>query len=382
MSKTAAESTERKFPKVDESKHIKSLATYNLLGKSGLRVSPLCFGTGTFGDKWGENWSIDKSTAKDILKRFFEAGGNFIDTADTYHEGQSEEITGALMRELIPRDFLVLSTKFTFGMRPGDPNGGGNGRKHMIEAVENSLRRLQTDYIDLYWMHNWDTMTPAEEVMSSLNQLVQSGKVRYIGLSNPPAWYLARAQTIAELRGWERVSAIQMQYSMAARNIEFEYTDAALEMGIGICPWSPLSNGLLTGKYKREGNKIKGEGRLATSWVTDPTIDPLSDQTANIVDTLCEIAKELGVSPAQLALNWVAHRPAVVSTVIGASKVSQLEDNIKALEFEIPDEMMKKLNEVSKPKAQYPYFFHEEEHLANANSQTRTRRAPNLNVKR
>jgi len=171
-------------------KQIKSLATYYLLGKSGLRVSPLSLGTATFGEVWEGRWSSDKDTAKAIVKRYLEAGGNFLDTADGYHEGQSEEITGELVHELTNRDEVVLATKYTFGTRAGDPNGGGNGRKHMLESVEKSLKRLKTDYIDLYWVHNWDTMTPAEEVMSSLNSLVQSGKVRYIGLSNPPAWYL------------------------------------------------------------------------------------------------------------------------------------------------------------------------------------------------
>lgn len=192
MSQATAEKSTRSAPAVDTSKHITSLATYHLLGRSGLRVSPLCFGTGTFGDAWGEHWTTSEAQAKEILKRFLEAGGNFLDTADSYQEGQSEQITGKLVRELTNRDKLVIATKFTFGTNPGDPNGGGNGRKHMIEAVNASLKRLQTDYVDLLWVHNWDTMTPAEEVMSTLNTLVQSGKVRYIGLSNPPAWYLGR----------------------------------------------------------------------------------------------------------------------------------------------------------------------------------------------
>ncbi|HEY9774136.1 MAG TPA: aldo/keto reductase [Planktothrix sp.] len=347
---------------IDKSKHVRSLASYYLLGRSGLRVSPLAFGAGTFGSKWGDHWSIDKATAKSILQRYFEAGGNFIDTADTYHEGESEEITGGLIKELTRRDQVVLATKFSFGMHDGDPNGGGNGRKHILEAVEASLRRLQTDYIDLYWLHNWDTITPVEEVMSTLNQLVHSGKVRYIGLSNPPAWFLGRAQTLAQLRGWEPISAIQMQYSLAMRNIEFEYVDAAIEMGIGICPWSPLANGLLTGKYKVSADKVSGDGRLANSWSTDPFNDPKNERNIAIVKTLIEVAEKLGRSPAQVALNWVTTQPGVASSIIGASKLSQLEDNIQALEFEIPEELRKKLDEVSKPELFYPYFFHTGEH--------------------
>lgn len=349
---------ERAIPSIDTSKQVPSLAQYHTLGRSGLRVSPLALGTATFGDQWGPNWGTEVGVAKEILKRFLEAGGNFLDTADTYHNGESEEITGKLIRQLTNRDNVVLATKFSFATRPGDPNSGGNGRKHIMEAVDASLRRLGTDYIDLYWLHNWDGVTPAEEVMNTLNSLVQSGKVRYIGLSNPPAWYLGRAQTIAELRGWEKIAAIQMEYSLAVRNIEFEYVDAAAEMGIGILPWSPLANGLLTGKYKKEGKELKGDGRLANSWVTDPHVNPLEDKTDNLVQGLVDVAQQLGRSPAQVALNWVTNRKAVVSTIIGASKLTQLEDNIHALEFDIPAELLKRLDELSAPKAEYPYFFH------------------------
>ncbi len=364
-------------PEVDRSKQIQSLATYNLLGRSGLRVSPLAFGTGTFGDAWGEHWATSKSLAKDILNHYFEAGGNFIDTADTYQNGQSEEITGEILREFGNREQVVIASKFTFGMHPGDPNGGGNGRKHMIEAVNASLRRLGTDYIDLYWVHNWDTLTSAEEVMSSLNNLVQSGKVRYIGLSNPPAWYLGRAQTIAELRGWEKLAAIQMEYSLAVRNIEFEYIDAAQEMGFGVVPWSPLANGLLTGKYKFENDTVQGTGRLASTWLTDPTMDLHGKKTAALLTELLAVAKELGKSPAQVALNWVTNRPGVSSTIIGATKMAQLEDNLKALEFEIPEELLKRLDEVSKPDVTYPYFFHTGDLRANASSQANIRKSHN-----
>ncbi|MBP7579018.1 MAG: aldo/keto reductase [Candidatus Obscuribacter sp.] len=363
-------------------KQIKSLATYYLLGKSGLRVSPLSLGTATFGEVWEGHWSSDKDTAKAIVKRYLEAGGNFLDTADGYHEGQSEEITGELVHELTNRDEVVLATKYTFGTRAGDPNGGGNGRKHMLESVEKSLKRLKTDYIDLYWVHNWDTMTPAEEVMSSLNSLVQSGKVRYIGLSNPPAWYLGRAQTLAEWRGWEKIAAIQMEYSLAVRNIEFEYTDAAIELGIGICPWSPLANGLLTGKYKRENGQIKGDGRLASTWITDPHMDASGDKAMAMVDVLVEVAGQLGRTPAQVALNWVTNQPGVVSTIIGASKLTQLEDNINALEFEIPTALLEQLNQASEPKLQYPYFFHTGDLHKNVSAQTRTLKTPKGYFKR
>ncbi len=360
----------------DQSKQLPGLATYYLLGRSGLRVSPLCFGTGTFGSTWGENWTIDKDTARSILKRFFEAGGNFVDTADGYNNGESEEYTGELIKQLADREKIVVATKFTFGRVPGDPNAGGNSRKNMITALDRSLKRLQMDYVDLYWVHNWDALTPAEEVMSTLNAVVDSGKVRYIGLSNPPAWYLGRAQTIAELRGWERICAIQMQYSLAVRNIEFEYVDAAIEMGIGICPWSPLSNGLLTGKYKPAAGKLTGDGRLTLSWVTDPTLDINGERAAKIVESLLAAAKELGRSPAQVALNWVTTQPGVVSSVIGATKLSQLEDNIGAMEFTIPSEIRARLDEVSKPELHYPYFFHTGNIHEAVTNQTAVKRQP------
>lgn len=376
MAKAVAEKTPRKAPELDTSKQVKSLASYYGLGRTGLKVSPLCLGTATFGQAWGPNWSSDKHTAKEIVARYLEAGGNFLDTADSYHNGESEEITGELVRELSNRDQVVIATKFTFSMRPGDPNGGGNGRKHIIEAVDGSLRRLGTDYIDLYWMHNWDKVTPAEELMSTLNSLVNSGKVRYIGLSNPPAWYLGRAQTIAELRGYEKIAAIQMEYSLAARSIEHEYVDAALELGMGICPWSPLANGLLSGKYKFDGKDFKGDGRVTNAWSTDPAVDLDKERLAKLVEVLVAVAKELGKSPAQVALNWVTKRPGVTSTIIGASKLSQLEDNIQALEFDIPCELACKLNEASAPHPAYPYFFHQGDLHANVNSFTNVKRNP------
>lgn len=376
---TKTETQTRERPQLDTSKQIASLAEYDLLGRSGLRVSPLSFGTATFGNSWGPHWGTEIDNAKVMLKRYVEAGGNFIDTANTYHEGQSEEITGQLVKELFNRDSIVIATKFAFGALLGDPNSGGNGRKNIMQSLDASLKRLGTDYIDLYWMHNWDTVTSAEELMSTLNQAVQSGKVRYIGLSNPPAWYLGRAQTIAELRGWEKLAAIQMEYSLAMRNIEFEYVDAALEMGIGILPWSPLANGLLTGKYRREDGQIKGDGRLANAWVTDPHIDPLDQKNHDLVEGLVEVAKQLNRTPAQVALNWVTRRPGVVSTIIGATKLSQLEDNLQALEFVIPDEQLAKLNKLSEPKVGYPYFFHQGELLGNVNSSARVRKRTNLN---
>lgn len=336
---------------------IASLATYSLLGRSGLRVSPLCLGTMTFGTEWG--WGSPKETAHRVLARYLEAGGNFVDTADGYTNGTSEELIGAYFAEHGGRDAVVLATKFTFNARAGDPNAGGNGRKNIHRALEGSLRRLRTDYLDLYWMHAWDGLTPVEEVLDTFDALVRAGKVRYVGFSDVPAWYLARAQTIAELRGRERVCALQLEYSLVERNIEREHVPAAEELGVGLCPWSPLASGLLTGKYRRQGDDLAGSGRLAAiRGAGNPNFDKLfAERNWRIVDTLVEVANELGRSPTQVALNWITNRPAVASTLIGATTVEQLEENLGSLEFAIPAELAARLDEVSRPERVHPYIF-------------------------
>jgi aryl-alcohol dehydrogenase-like predicted oxidoreductase len=338
---------------------IDSLANYSLLGRSGLRVSPLCLGTMTFGTEWG--WGSPAEAARKILDRYLEAGGNFIDTADMYTGGKSEEMLGQFLKGS-RRDHVVLATKFTFNAAPGDPNAGGNGRKNIMRAIESSLRRLQTDYIDLYWLHVWDGLTPVEEVMNTLDTLVRSGKVRYIGLSDTPAWYLARAQTLAELHGRERICALQLEYSLIERGIEREHIPAALHLGMGVCPWSPLASGLLSGKYKKgnNGDGAQGSGRLKTVQGSgNPAFDKFTPRNWKIVDVLMSVADTLGHSPAQVALNWITRRPGVTSTIIGATKPEQLEDNLKALEFTIPPELSRKLEEAGRPESIFPYMFYE-----------------------
>jgi aryl-alcohol dehydrogenase-like predicted oxidoreductase len=330
-----------------------SLQQYLTLGRSGLRVSPLCLGTMTFGTEWG--WGSDESTAGQILDAYLAAGGNFLDTADLYTVGKSEEICGRLIKDRGLRDRIVLATKYTFNADPANPNAGGNGRKNMYRALEGSLRRLQTDYIDLYWMHIWDGITPVEEVMAGLNDLVRSGKVRYIGFSDVPAWYAARAQTLAQFAHSEPVIALQLEYSLVERNIEREHVGAARELGMGICPWSPLASGFLAGKYKRGE---KGEGRLQiVKDAGNPTFDKFSDHNWRILDVLLAAAKEIGRPPAEVALNWVATQPGVSSTIIGATKMSQLESNLHALDFEIPAEIRARLDEGSKLDPAHPYLM-------------------------
>ena len=238
----------------------KSLDTYVTLGRSGLRVSPLALGTMTFGTEWG--WGSEEQVARAVFDAYIEAGGNFIDTANVYTEGRSEELLGKFITDSGLRQRLVLATKFTFNPDPGDPNAGGNGRKNIYRAVEDSLRRLKTDYIDLYWLHAWDTVTPVEEVVSTLNALVESGKIRHYGFSDTPAWYVARAKTLAEKEGKQGLIALQLEYSLVERNIEREHVPAAQELGLAITPWSPLAGGFLTGKYKQKGDTGEGEGRL------------------------------------------------------------------------------------------------------------------------
>ena len=336
---------------------IPSLASYHLLGRSGLRVSPLSLGTMTFGTEWG--WGSPEDTARAIYRRYLEAGGNFIDTADMYTGGRSEQMLGQFMEESGDRERIVLATKFTFNARPGDPNAGGNGRKNIMQALEGSLRRLRTDYIDLYWLHAWDGMTPAEEVIATLDSAVRAGKIRYIGLSDTPAWYAARMQTLAEWRGFERVCALQLEYSLVERAIELEYVTLAHELGMGICPWSPLAGGLLSGKYQRTSNGSgTGSGRLEqTKESANPVFRKFTERNWAITETLLAVAKEMDRPPAQVALNWITRRPAVASTIIGATRLDQLEANLSALSFEIPAPLSARLEAVGAPQIGFPYAF-------------------------
>ena len=329
---------------------------YVTLGRSGLRVSPLCLGTMTFGTEWG--WGNEESAARAIFQKYLEAGGNFVDTADGYTNGKSEEMVGKFIREAKARDRVVLATKFTFNAEPGNPNAGGNGRKNIYRALEGSLRRLQTDYVDLYWLHAWDTITPVEEVLASLDTLVRSGKVRHLGLSDVPAWYLARAQTLAEQQGREKIIALQLEYSLVERNIEREHIPAAQELGMGVCPWSPLAGGFLSGKYKREGQRGAPQGRIEIQKEQGTTIfERTTERNWGILDVLLGVAKEMGKPAAQVALNWVATQPGVTSTIIGATKIPQLESNLTSLDLAIPAELRARLDEASKIEPVHPYVF-------------------------
>jgi aryl-alcohol dehydrogenase-like predicted oxidoreductase len=328
---------------------------YHLLGRTGLRIAPLALGTMTFGEEWG--WGSSEDGARQVFNAYCDAGGNFLDTADMYTMGSSETLLGKFVRERNCRDFVVIATKYTFNAQPGNPNAGGNGRKNMLRAVEGSLRRLGTDYIDLYWVHAWDGMTPVEETMHGLNALVESGKVRYIGLSDCPAWYVSRAQTLAEIRGWERLAGVQMEYNLIERNIENEFVPMVVELGMGIVVWSPLASGFLTGKYTRDTLDI---GRLGT--VKDsgnPVFERITrkDRNWEIEGVLRRVAQEVGRPAAQVALNWITKRPGVSAVLVGAKSVDQLQSNLQSLDFEIPPELSSQLEAASRPESVTPYMF-------------------------
>lgn len=320
------------------------------LGNSGLRVSPFCLGTMTFGLDWG--WGSDEAESHRILSRFIELGGNFIDTANFYTHGHSEQIIGEFLTQKVKRrDQLVIATKFFSSLYSGDPNAGGANRKSLIAACENSLRRLQTDYIDLYWLHCWDKFTPIEETMSALDDLVKQGKVRYIGFSDTPAWKCAEAQMIAKFRGWAPLIALQIEYSLLERTVEGELVPMAREMGMGITPWSPLKQGVLTGKYTRETRDNPEAGRGA--WVTAA----LTDKAYDIIDELLRISKELKSSPSRVALAWLQSKPGVKSPIVGARTLQQLDDNIAALDLKLQPEHIAKLDELSAPTLNFPHDF-------------------------
>ncbi len=334
------------------------LNEYVTLGRSGLRVSPLALGTMTFGnDRWG---STD-AESKRIFDRYVEAGGNLIDVADVYTEGKSEEVVGGFVAEGNLHDRLVIATKFTFNPQEGNPNSGGNGRKNIYRALEGSLRRLKLDYVDLYWMHVWDTITPVEEVVSTLSDLVREGKIRYYGFSDVPAWYAARAHTLAEHRGFEPPIGLQLEYSLVERSIEREHIPAARELGIGICPWSPLASGFLTGKYTKEGPASSKGSRLdVLKDSNNPVFNKFTERNWAIVAAVQDVAKQTGHAAAEIALNWVAHQPGVTSTIIGATSLKQLETNLKAITFVLPADAAAKLDKVSRLEVAHPYMFFEE----------------------
>lgn len=329
-----------------------SLTNYRTLGRSGLVVSPLALGTMTFGT---QRWGVDQSESRAIFEAYVEAGGNVIDTADVYADGASEEMVGEFIAESGLRDQIVLSTKFGFNVAAssastitgpgGNPHAGGAGAKHIHQAIDASLKRLRTDYIDLYWMHIWDGVTPVEEIVQVLSDLVRAGKIRYYGLSDMPAWVATKAATITAERGLARPIAMQVEYSLVARDVEAEHVPAALDGGMGVVPWSPLAGGFLTGKYHR--TETPTAGRLSGA---NPFGDSkFSDHNYEILDVVNEVAEEIGATAAQTSLAWVNHQPSVGTTLIGASSVQQLNANIASSDVGLTEDQLDRLSRVSAP---------------------------------
>jgi aryl-alcohol dehydrogenase-like predicted oxidoreductase len=318
---------------------------YKLLGYSGLRVSELCLGTMTFGTQWGIG--ADKDESSDMYDAFRDAGGNFIDTANMYTAGSSERYLSDFLSA--DRDEVVLATKYTLFERKGDPNGGGNHRKNMMHTVERSLKRLKTDFNDLLWLHDWDFMTPAEEGMRGLDDLVRMGKVLYIGISDTPAWVVARCNTIAELRGWTRFVGLQVEYSLVQREAERDLLPMAKSLDIGVTAWSPLASGILTGKYAA-AKSDDAERRLDSISFHD-----VNARNLKIAAVVVETAEELGCSPAQLALAWL--RTKKVIPILGARTTAQLQDNLGCLDIDLDAEVLAKLEEAAPVDLGFPHAF-------------------------
>jgi aryl-alcohol dehydrogenase-like predicted oxidoreductase len=328
-----------------------SLTSYVTLGRSGLRVSPFALGTMTFGEDWG--WGASVADSEAMLSAYLDRGGNFIDTANIYTNGHSEVIIGNYFASRKDRrDRAVIGTKFYGSLHDGDPNGGGAGRKALMQQCEASLRRLRTDVIDLYWLHNWDPRTPIEETLRTLDDLIASGKIRHVGFSDLPAWVVAEAQTIAEFRNWTPAIALQLEYSLLERTSERELIPMALDFGLGVVPWSPLKNGFLSGKYRR-GQSTASSGRAAL--VGGP-----ADADYDVIEAVVAIADEIGATPAAVALAWINGRPGVASTLVGARSVAQLEANFAALDLVLDEERRARLEALSAPSLGFPQALYRE----------------------
>ena len=363
---------------------------YYLLGKSGLRVSEICLGTMTFGKEWG--WGASKEESRKIFDAYVDAGGNFIDTANIYTNGTSEKYVGDFAS--YDRERFVIATKYTSNTRAGDPNAGGNHRKNMLQSLEASLRRLNTDYIDLYWVHAWDQTTPIEEMMRALDDMIKSGKILYIGISDAPGWIVSQANTLANLKGWTEFSCIQVEYSLIERTSERELLPMANALDIGITAWSPLGSGVLTGKYNKSSNKAllnntvnkdynqkesttndsktrtsssssisdeQNDNRLNVASFSEISNTLLKERNLRIAEEVVNIAQEIKRTPSQVALNWIRQSKKIfrnkIIPIIGAKNLVQINDNLACMEFVLSDDQIQRLNEVSKIELGFPHDF-------------------------
>jgi len=344
---------------------------YRLLGASGLRVSELCLGTMTFGEDWG--WGAPKEESHRMFDAFLEAGGNFIDTACNYTNGTSETFVGEFVKGR--RERLVIATKYSLSMRKDDPNGGGNSRKNLVQSLDASLQRLGTDYVDLLWLHMWDYMTPVDEIMRALDDVVRAGKVLYIGISDTPAWIVSRANTMAELRGWSRFVALQIPYNLVRRAPERDLLPMAETLDLAVTPWGVLASGLLSGKYDdaakapKQGTRLAGRER-GTGVFSEPSLRAAAEVSA--------IAAELGRSSAQVAINWIrARKGPVTIPILGATKAKQLVDSMGCLAFDLEPEHVRRLDEASPIELGFPHDFLETDHVLQLiHGETHPRLAP------
>ena len=326
--------------------------SYVTLGRSGLRVSRFALGSAAFGEEIG--YGVDKDVSEAIIARYVDLGGNFIDTANLYSRGHAEVIIGDYFaRNKALRQRTVISTKFYGNLYPGDPNGGGASRSAIIAQCEESLRRLRMDHIDLFWMHCWDSFTPIDESMMALDDLVRQGKVRYIGVSNLPAWKIAQAQTLAHLRGWSPLIALELEYSLMERTIEGEHVPLALELGLGVIPWGALRSGVLSGAFGLTRTSEVVSRRASVN----STMANLTAKEEAILTTLKRVADELGVSMTTVALAWVKAQPGVAVTLLGIDHPDQIEPNARGQDVVLSPEQMDALNAASKPTLNFPHAF-------------------------
>jgi aryl-alcohol dehydrogenase-like predicted oxidoreductase len=326
------------------------LDAFRPIGRSGLIVSPMALGAMTFRRA---TWGTDDAASAAVFDAYVEAGGNFVDTAESYSDGGSEELLGRLVRERGLRERTVIATKFGWATARGNPNAGGSGRKNVRRAVEGSLRRLGTDWIDLYWLHVWDRVTPALELLVTLNDLVRAGKIRYFGLSNAPAWFVTQMVMLAQAHGLQGPVMLQNFYALVERSIENEHLPLAREFGLAVQPWAPLATGLLTGKYAKgdvasAGGRLSGENLFGDSLFTD--------RNWAVVEALGAVAAEAGLPPAQVALAWVLGRPGVCAPIVGATRPEQVRSNVAALDVSLSPEHRARLDAASAPPDVHPYF--------------------------
>ena len=326
---------------------------YKLLGRSGLKVSELCLGTMGFGT--ATPWGVDQKASFGIMEAFGNAGGNFLDTANRYQDGMSEEIVGAFINQR-DRDYWVVATKYSLYDNQTNPNASGNNRKNMMRSVEQSLKRLNTDFIDVLYLHIWDALTPMDEVLRGLDDLVRQGKVNYIAISDTPAWMVAKGQTMAELMGWSQFVALQVEYSLLQRTPERDLIPMAKHFGLTVTPWAPVAGGALTGKYLRnDPGRIKESSKR------------LNEQAVTITKEVMAIAEETGTTPGQVALAWTMQQGFSSIPIVGATKLSQMQDNLGVIGLQLSKEHLQRLDAISKIELGFPGEFYQEDGVKLAN---------------